>query len=229
MNLKTLSKAFQSVVTMFFWRKSKKSFFEYFEEQARETLSAAECLADLFFHPAEAHSIAKKIKGIEHAGDQLTHSVIQQMNTEGFILPIDHEDILAFAKTIDDVLDYIDDSAESFAEIYELDATMPFASEFALLILEGTQTLVDICSLLKSPSQHASAILTKCVKAHEVENRADDLKKEALKKLFSQLKRQEVDLPNYLAWSEIYRTLEVVTDKIEDCANIAEQIVVKYS
>jgi uncharacterized protein Yka (UPF0111/DUF47 family) len=211
------------------WSKDKKSFFEYFEEQALQAHEAAKLLEQLFTTVDKQLEISQHIHDKEHLGDQIAHTVINEMNSHGFILSIDHADILLFVKTLDDVIDYIDDSSESYTDIYDLKSSTPYAKDFAQLIIIATEILHQTCQLLKQASHNAKEILSNCIKIHEIENRADVLKKGALKTLFAGLKKGEVDFADYSAWHEIYCTLEIVTDKIEDCANVAEQIVTKYS
>lgn len=212
-----------------FWRKKRKSFFEYFLENAQTINEASKLLKDLFLDNSSSNQISKKIKDLEHHGDLITHDVIKRMNTSGFILPLDREDILTLIKSLDDVIDSIDDSAEVFSEIYCLDKSTDFARRFSDTILQCSEQLVLACSMLSKPARNADAILHSCIEIHRLENVADDLKKEALKELYANLKANEVELATFIAWDEIYRTLEIVTDKAEDCANIAEQIVMKYS
>lgn len=214
---------------MGFWNSNKKTYFQYFEDQAKEALTASELLVELFLEGSDKQRIVKLLHACEERGDHITHTVLQQMNKSGFILPIDHDEIFMFTKAIDDVIDRIDDAAESFVEIYELAEGTSYAREFAELILESAKLLLENCPLLSKPSYHAAKVLENCIKIHQLENAADDLKKETLKMAYRELKEGKADTAKYLAWSDIYNTLEIVTDKIEDCANICEQIVTKYA
>ena len=55
---------------------------------------------------------AAEIKDLEHAEDELTHEIIQTPNRT-FITPFEREDIYALGAGLDDVLDYIDEIAET--------------------------------------------------------------------------------------------------------------------
>jgi predicted phosphate transport protein (TIGR00153 family) len=211
------------------WWKTKKSFFEYFEEHAKEIERASALLYQLFEGTNTRESTALQIRQIEHQADAIVRSVITQLNTSSFILPLDHEDILNLTKALDDIVDDIDDSAESFVEIYDLKQSTDKAKEFASLILQASKVLKDSCSLLFKPAKYADQILFNCEQLHQIEHQGDELKKESLKQLFENLKTGKVDIAFYLAWNQLYHTLEEVTDKFDDCANVAEQIVTKYS
>jgi uncharacterized protein Yka (UPF0111/DUF47 family) len=50
------------------------------------------------------------VKAVEAAGDQITHDIIQLLNTQ-YITPFDREDIYELATTIDDVVDHIEEAS----------------------------------------------------------------------------------------------------------------------
>ena len=142
---------------------------------------------------------------------------------------LDPEDITRLINTMDDAMDFMDDSAEAYVEIYELEETTPFAKKFADVILRASEILETTTPMLRNVSKHTEKIRQNCVELHRLENEGDNIKKEALKTLFSMLKKSAITAATYLAWEEIYRNLEIVTDKTEDCANIFEQFINKYS
>lgn len=211
------------------WSSKQKSFFDYFEEMAMEIHTCSELLNELFNTKGHHQEIAKKIKFREHAADQIVHQAFNQLNTSSFILPIDREDIINFLKNLDDTIDIIDDSAEAFCEIFELNDATQYAKKLSKEIVEGAITLRHTCSLIRKPSKYAKVILKNCQIIHELENSADDIKKDALHSLYIDLKTEKITPAFYLAWSEIYHKLESITDKIENCANVSEQFVMKYS
>ncbi len=214
---------------MVFWNKNEKSFFDYFDEHAAFINAAAKVLQRLLSEESPSSDFAKCIKKYEHSADEITHQLFRQMNTSGFILPMDREDVLAMTKKLDDVIDWINNAAQAYSEIYEIQSPTEYSKNFGNLIYESSEILLLLCQLIRKPAHNSSLILQKCLAIHTHENTGDDVKKAALKDLYSKLKNNEIDLPLYLAWDEIYRILETVTDLVEDCANVAEQIVMKYS
>lgn len=212
-----------------FWQKAKKAYFDYFEEHAKLSFNAAKELQNIFETVSSTQEAAKKIKHCEHLGDNVAHQAFTQMNTSGFILPLDREDIYLMIKTLDDVLDLIDDAAESYTEIYELKETTPYAQKLSKGILEGCKIVLENCHLIRKPKKNEKQILDNSIKLHRIENEADDIKKMALRELFQQLKSGDIGYAEFVAWNEMYHTLESITDAIEDCADVAEQFVMKYS
>src|SRR5918996_2550122 len=86
-------------------------FFDLFDQQSAHIIKAAGLLHELVHNFADARAKAQAIKEVEHQGDHVTHEIVKKLNTT-FITPIDREDIHDLATRLDDVLDYIDASAE---------------------------------------------------------------------------------------------------------------------
>src|SRR5688572_33315482 len=55
--------------------------------------------------------IRDRIKTLEHIGDDLTHTIFEELN-KSFITPFDREDIYSLTKSMDDVLDLMDHVAD---------------------------------------------------------------------------------------------------------------------
>ena len=211
------------------WTRHQKSYFDHFEEHAELIQQASLLLNDFFQQPSSSSQTAKEIKQLEHEADKVAHTTYNQLNSAGFILPIDREDILLFLKTLDDVIDYIDDVSAAFIDIYEMYETTSFAKKLTMGIAKGSKLLLENINLIRNPSKHSQQILNNCIEMHRLENEGDDIKKEALHQLYAELKANQINYADYIAWRDIYSLLEAVTDKIEDCANVAEQYVIKYS
>ena len=66
---------------------------------------------------------------------------------------------------------------------------------------------------------------TSCaVEVNRLENAADDVHDEALRRLFE----EEKDAITIIKWKEVLDLLEEATDRCEDCANVLEGVVVKH-
>jgi uncharacterized protein Yka (UPF0111/DUF47 family) len=207
------------------WSGKKKSFFNDFESHSQEIRKAAITLKQLFEGSIPKEEASHKIKEYEHEADNITHEVIKQLCVANFIPPLDHQDIIGFINALDDVIDYIDDCVEAFVEIYELQTATSYAQRFSEEILKGTALLIQLCPLLRQPARNSALIQRICTEIHQIETEGDNIKKEALKDLFRHYTGSKLDI----AWDRIYEFLEMATDKVEDCANIAEQILMKYS
>ena len=58
---------------------------------------------------------SQRIKGLEHACDELTHTIATKLN-KSFITPFDREDIYLMSSALDDIVDLIDDAARAIID-----------------------------------------------------------------------------------------------------------------
>jgi len=92
-----------------------------------------------------------------------------------------------------------------------------------------TDVIVDIahatdrtikCLRTMDPGFHEHA-----VEVNRLENSADKLLRDSLAELFD----AQADPIEVIKWKEIYETLETVTDRCEDVANVIEGIILKMA
>ncbi len=158
-----------------------------------------------------------EIKAIEHAGDELTHSVISLLS-RSFVTPFDREDIYELSSGLDDVLDYIDEVAETFM-LYGIGAVPPAANELAKLVELAVIELQQAISKLESRrdlERHG-------IEVHRIENLGDDASRLAIADLFSGAH----DALSVIKLKDVYTLLENALDRCEDVANVVENIVIK--
>ncbi len=195
-----------------------EKFFQMFKEMAYNIVEGATLLKEMLDNWEDPAGCQRRIKDVEHKGDQQTHDIIKKLN-KSFITPFDREDIYALSSALDDILDLIDASAQRFI-MFNVEKPTPEAKELAFLILKGTQTIEKAVSHLGQKFEH---IAEHCVEVNALENEADRVCREAISRLFD----EEKDPIQLIKWKEIYETLERATDKCEDAANILESVVVK--
>lgn len=195
-----------------------EKFFVMFQDMTKNIVVGAQLLKQLLDNFEDAVSLQHQIKDIEHKGDHQTHEIIKKLNVS-FITPFDREDIHELASALDDILDLIDASAQHII-MYKVDAITPAAKELGFIILKSCENVAKAVSFLGKKYEH---IAESCVEVNSLENEADRVRQEAITKLFD----EEKDPIKLIKWKEIYETLEHVTDKCEDAANILESVVLK--
>jgi hypothetical protein len=195
-------------------------FFDLFEQQSQHILKAAELLHELIHNFADARSRLHAVKEIEHQGDQITHEVVRKLNTT-FITPLDREDIHALATRLDDVLDYIEASAERLV-VYRIKEPTSACRAMADVIVKITQAMDRAIRCLRT--LHAS-FHEHAVEVNRLENSADNLLRDSLAALFE----EQGDPIEVIKWKEIYETMEIVTDRCEDVVNVIEGIILKMA
>src|ERR1041385_9001683 len=75
---------------------------------------------------------SQRIKRLEHACDELTHTISTKLN-KSFITPFDREDIYLMSTALDDIVDLIDDAARAII-IFDIGEIRDYAHDFAGVI-----------------------------------------------------------------------------------------------
>jgi hypothetical protein len=195
-------------------------FFDLFDRQSEHIIKAAAVLHEMVHHFADARAKAHAIKEIEHEGDLITHEIVRKLNTT-FITPLDREDIHALATRLDDVLDFIEAVAERLV-VYRIKEPTSASRAMAEVIVKMTHSMDRAIKCLRTmdPGFHEHA-----VEVNRLENTADALLRDSLAALFE----EQGDPIEVIKWKEIYETMETVTDRCEDVANVIESIILKMA
>src|SRR5881392_1429408 len=110
----------------------EESFYADFAAMAEQLRIGARLLVEMLSVDPPIADKAHEIKEVEHKCDFLTHGIIQKLN-KTFVTPMDREDIHSLARTLDDVMDAIDNAA-SLVPLYKIDRVRPGARELAKII-----------------------------------------------------------------------------------------------
>lgn len=200
-------------------------FFELFNRSADNVLEGAIALVDLLDNYTEVERKARRLKDIEHQGDEITHEIFRALN-RAFVTPLDREDISELAEALDDVLDWTEDVSRRMY-IYKINEPTDLARRFAQVILEQAEILQRTVPLL-ADSRDRAGIQKAMVEVHRLENEADDLLVEALGGLYD----RATDVPSLaqaIRWADVYQLLEGTTDRATQVASVLQNIVVKHA
>jgi predicted phosphate transport protein (TIGR00153 family) len=201
--------------------KKKDFFFITLENIADNLLKTSERFIIGIQQHGHNATFAKEMKDFEHIGDEYTHAIYTALN-KTFITPIDREDIVALASSLDDVLDGIEACASRF-EMYEVtDYDVPII-QFAEIIHKSVLEIQQAIRLMSTKKLLPIRIHT--IKINELENQADDLLRSCIKDLFRNIK----DPIELIKRKDIYEMLESATDACEDVANTMESIIMRNS
>jgi hypothetical protein len=203
-------------------QKANGDFFGWFEEAARNNVDAARLLDQLCHEFAHTEEILKELRDREHRGDEITHAIYQCLN-KIFMPPLDREDIIAITSALDDVMDYIDEAADAMS-LYNVQAPTPVAASLSAVIVQCTEAVANELPKLRQRRTMRS-INDGVIEIHRLENQADTLLREGVWDLF----HRPQDPTLVLAWSRIYETMEQVTDKCEDIADVLRGLVIKHA
>jgi uncharacterized protein len=194
-------------------------FFELFVDDAANVVAGARLLEAMLRTYDQAEARAAEIRATEHRGDEISHDIGHRLETT-FVTPIDREDIYALISALDDVLDLIEEAADTFV-LYRVDAPTGVAVDQAAIIVRQAELLHE--ALVHLPEFRD--LDRYWIEVHRLENEGDRLVRGAIADLF----HDERDPLTVLKWKDIYGLLEATIDKAEDVANIIERITIKHA
>jgi uncharacterized protein len=198
------------------------NFFESFDQATKYAVEAAQLLLRLTENYADADPIARELNSVEHACDDVAHRTMDQLN-KSFITPLDREDIHVMILRIDDVVDLTNAAANRLTYFGILKPT-PHSVNLAKQIVRGCEKLAEAVHGMRSAKNYEQ-VMRDCITVHEVENAADDILHAAVAELFA----TEKNAIEVIKWKDIYETMEKITDRLEDVANVLQGVIVKMS
>jgi len=199
---------------------TEEKFFDLFDSIAEVLVDAAVCLQDLVTDYQDVPEKVRALRDMEKRVDRATDGICERLNIS-FVTPIDREDIHSLAMCMDDVLDYIEASADRM-NLYGVDKAREEAAELASILVESTKLIRTGVEALNN-FRDIDSVLRPCVEINKLENQGDQVLRKALARLF----KEETRPLEIAKWQEIFDRLETATDKCEDVANVLESIVVK--
>ena len=203
-----------------------QQFFSHFAAAAENAVATAKLLAEIVELGPDTERNVRKLRDLEHHGDEITHQIYQALNST-FVTPLDRDDIQALASRIDDFVDDLEETGKRLS-LYRIAVTTEPARLFARILVEQAEAVLRGLPHLENAGKGAGE-LKKCILAlHRLENEADD----ALNQVLATLYDDATDIPSLvqaLRWSEIYALLERATDRGESIGNTFEGIMLKYA
>ncbi|MEK4030991.1 MULTISPECIES: DUF47 domain-containing protein [Bacillaceae] len=160
-----------------------------------------------------------EMKTFETKGDELIHEVIKELN-QSFITPIEREDILALAMSMDDVLDGLEETAAMF-EMYSIINVDEYMLKFVEAIRGCSVEIERAVDLLET--KKLLPIREHVIKIKDYETACDGIRRQSIKHLFA----TEKDPIQLIKLKEIYESLEQIADFCQDVANTLETIIMK--
>lgn len=194
-----------------------EAFQEIFIKDGENMLEAARALNEMFTEFDRLDERVGRIQALEHRGDEIDIEIAARLE-RSFITPFDREDIHELYVRLDDVVDGIQEAAETVV-IYGIEAPTSEARRLAGIIAAQSEQLLE--ALRKLDHLETAGMHLKAV--HDLENEADGLSRAAIGRLF----REAGDPLNVIKLRDLYNVLEESIDAAEDAAEILERIAAK--
>ena len=196
----------------------QNNFVQLLIQQADLTVEGVEALEAYMKKRGSKH--AERLNQVEKEADEVRRILIDELNRT-FVTPIDREDIHALSRTIDDVLDYAYATIDEM-EILEVEPN-DYLRRMTSLLGDAARELLSAMQRLED---HPAVASDHAVRAKALENRMEQVYREAVADLFHQ--PQDVEhIVEMLKLREIYRHLSNAADRGDEAANVISDIVVK--
>lgn len=202
------------------FKKRQNIFIKMIRDQAALTLDGMDALK--VYMAGNDHEAAARLISKEKQADEARRLLIDELN-QTFVTPFDREDIFALSRTIDDVIDYAYSTVNEM-EILKVEPT-PIMLRMASLLRDAAYELVMAVDCLE---EHPRVTNDHAQRAKALENKVEDVYREALAALFSDVKDVE-DVVKMLKMREVYRHMSNAADRGDEAANVLADIVVKIA
>jgi uncharacterized protein Yka (UPF0111/DUF47 family) len=193
----------------------ERRFYDLFKRMGDLT---SETLSELSKSLLEGRSRHPRLRDLEHEADDVTHEIYTLVDRT-FVTPLEQEDILLLAASLDDIVDLAEEVSDK-VELYRCTTIAEPARKMGeLLDSAGTEIkdMLDNLEGFKDLEAHR-------IEVHRLENEGDTITREALAHLFAD---DAMSAPELIKWKDIYDLLEATLDGCEHVANVMERISIK--
>jgi predicted phosphate transport protein (TIGR00153 family) len=195
-------------------------FYDMFAASSANLVVGVKILTELLGStPPERPAIGDRMKAAEHASDEITHAIMNEVNSS-FITPFDREDIYRLASSLDDVMDAID-AAVDLVVLYNIIELPPGLADQVEVLERAAEVTAEAMPRLRVMRN----LREYWIEINRLENAGDAIYRRLLAKLYS----GEYDALTVLKLKEVVDQLEAAADAFENVANTVESIAVKES
>jgi hypothetical protein len=205
---------------MIFEREKENQFLKLFKDFADTLDQMGNDFGSIIRNYENVERSIADMKMTESECDEVSHAILDELN-KSFITPFDREDIFTIANQLDDIADYLEDTASKL-QIYDVDHIKNDAVEMADLIDDATSKIKILFDVLPE-SKKKSKITETIIEINRLENLGDAVFRRALWKLF----RDEENPIEIIRWKDIYENLEDTLDACEHLADTVRGVVIK--
>jgi uncharacterized protein len=193
----------------------ERRFYSLFKRQGA---LVSETLAELSKSLLEGRSRHPRLRDLEHECDEVTHEIYKLTNRT-FSAPMEPEDILMLAHSLDEVVDLAEEIADKI-ELYRITAITDSAKDFGECLAKAGVELAKAVGMLED----FNGLEPVLQEVHRLENEGDAITRVALQKLFVGNHETPASL---IKWKDLYALLETTLDECESVAEVMETISIK--
>lgn len=210
-------------------KKKKKKKFDYydaFDAQAEIAVKEAQLLKEIvdnFTTTDEVERYLSPAHDLEREADEICHGMSERLIVD-FVTPIDREDVIDIAESLDEVIDLTEEIIQRFY-MYDIHFMPEGAKQFVDLIVRSCEALnramTDFRNCKKS-DQFKELIF----QVNAVEDEADELYLTLIRQLYTEEREHAMRV---MVWSRLFDAMENCVDQCELVANKMNMVMVKYA
>lgn len=201
-------------------KKRENIFFTMFDDFADALVVMGNNFGEIIHNYHNVERMIADLKISETECDTKSHKILNELN-ESFITPFDREDIYSIVNQLDDIADYLEDTASKLL-IYDIKELRDDAVEMGNIITDATAQIEVLFDGLPD-FKKLDAARSAAVEINRLENLGDAVFRRALTKLF----KEESDPIEVIKWKDIYENMEDTLDACEHLADSVEGVMMK--
>jgi uncharacterized protein len=198
-----------------FKMKTSPNFYGVLIEQAQKVRDTVNALCEFCSHPTPENG--DHVKAKEQQADQVRYQLVDAINRT-FITPIDRDDLFRLSTAIDDLADYAWTTVKDL-RIYDIPPDKNLASLVAILL----QMADGLLTCVENLESHHPVVAKEAIKVKKLENAMNARFHESIAELFT-----SDDIRMILKYREIYSHMNHASDKGDFCADLLQDIIVKF-
>lgn len=202
-------------------RANDKTIIDILESQGANLVTATSSLVELLTHFDSFMERGSKIKDLEHEGDNITHNLFA-ITSQTFVTPLDREDISRLTTAIDQIVNYVDESADKLI-MFKIKEPTIYMVELAKVLLSASQEIYLLLKRLRK-FKNANDLVGHCRTIRKYEHEGDTIYRNAIAGLFE----TNTNAVEIIKLKDVYENLEASIDRCQDTADIVEDIALKY-
>ena len=195
--------------------KKTPNFYSVLTLQAQTVRDTVLALLTFCENPTQENGDFVKAK--EHEADQVRYQLVDAINRT-FTTPIDRDDLFRLSTAVDDLADYAWTTVKDL-RIYDIPPDKNLASMVEILLQMADGILLCVTNL----ANNHPLVSAEAVKVKKLENRMNSRFHESIAELFT-----SDDIKKILKYREIYSHMNHASDKGDVCADLLQDIVVKF-
>lgn len=210
-------------------KKKKKRKFDYydaFEMQTALAVKEAKMLEQVVKSFTKAEDLEDHLKGahaLEREADTVCHDVFDALMPD-FVTPIDREDIIAMAESLDEIVDKIEEIIQGFY-IYDIHFMHKDVEPFVKLIVKSCEALSEAMADFRN-CKKSSKFQSLVVRVNDLEDEADRLHMSVIRSLYTVERENPVRV---MVWTALFNAMEDCVDQCEAVADQMSAVMVKYA